>query len=42
MSTTLEEKRPLETLAAASESLPKQPRIVIIGGGFAGAGPPVH
>ena len=36
MSTTLEENRPLETLAAASDSLPKQPRIVIIGGGFAG------
>jgi len=36
MSTALEENRPLETLTAASESWPKQPRIVIIGGGFAG------
>ena len=36
MSTTLEENRPFETLTAASKSWPKQPRIIIIGGGFAG------
>ena len=36
MTTALEKTSPQETLPAANESRPKQPRIVIIGGGFAG------
>ena len=36
MTTALEKTTPQETLPAANESRPKQPRIVIIGGGFAG------
>jgi 2-polyprenyl-6-methoxyphenol hydroxylase-like FAD-dependent oxidoreductase len=36
MTTALEKTSPQETVPAANESRPKQPRIVIIGGGFAG------
>ena len=36
MTTALEKTSPQETVPPANESRPKQPRIVIIGGGFAG------
>src|SRR6516165_2237453 len=36
MTTALERTPPQETLHAATESRPQRPRIVIIGGGFAG------
>ncbi len=36
MTTALEKTTPQETVPAANEFRPKQPRIVIIGGGFAG------